>query len=371
VLYDFLATNRQVLIDRCRIMGAARHEPKNGELELTRGIPVFLDQLIATLKIEQGSDSSRDKSNSAVGEMAKLHGHDLFARGFTIEQVVRDYGDVCQAVTNLAFETGAPIAVDEFRTFNRCLDNAIAGAVTAYTALSAQANVLGVEALNSRLGPLAHELRNYLHTAMLVVAAIKRGNVGTSGATGAILDRSLQGMRNLIDRALAEVRVTASIPRRREVINLANFLGSIAASAEVDARARGIPFTTPRVADGVTVYADSEMLAAAVGNLLSNAFKFTRHHTEVRLRAHAAGDRVLIDVEDHCGGLPLGDVEKMFLPYSQAGDDRSGLGLGLDISRRGVEANDGVLRVRDVPGVGCVFTIDLPIHSFEPAAGVV
>jgi signal transduction histidine kinase len=50
----------------------------------------------------------------------------------------------------------------------------------------------------------------------------------------------------------------------------------------------------------------------------------------------------------------------MFLPFSQSGDDRSGLGLGLDIARRSVEANCGVLTVRDVPGTGCVFTIDLP-----------
>jgi C4-dicarboxylate-specific signal transduction histidine kinase len=51
-------------------------------------------------------------------------------------------------------------------------------------------------------------------------------------------------------------------------------------------------------------------------------------------------DRVLIDVEDRCGGLPTGAPDRMFLPFAQSGEDRSGLGLGLDISRRGVEAND-------------------------------
>jgi signal transduction histidine kinase len=346
-------------------MGAARHEPKSIELASKHGLPVFLDQLIKTLRIELRSDGSNGNENSEVGEMARLHGRDLLARGFTLEQVVRDYGDMCQAVTGLAFETGAPIAVDEFRTFNRCLDNAMAAAVTAYAADSAQANALGIEAFNSRLGPLAHELRNYLHTATLAVAAIKGGNVGISGATGAVLDRSLLGMRNLIDRALAEVRVTSSIPLRREIINLAAFLGPVAASAQVDALARKTSFTAPVVADDITVYADPQMLAAALGNLLSNAFKFTRHHTEVRLRAHAAAGRVLIDVEDRCGGLPVGDVERMFLPYTQSGNDRSGLGLGLDISRRGVEANDGALSVRDIPGVGCVFTIDLPLHTME------
>jgi signal transduction histidine kinase len=368
VLYEFLQTNRTILIDRCRRMVAGRSEPKSTDHELTHGIPVFLDQLIKTLTVEQRSElvpgngvsDSVLRSDPEVGDMAMLHGRDLLEQGFTIEQVVRDYGDVCQAVTHLAFETGAPIAVDEFRTFNRCLDNAIAGAVTEYARHGAETNRLGVETLNSRLGPLAHELRNHLQTATLVVAAIKLGNVGISGATGAVLDRSLLGMRGLIDRALAEVRVTARMPPRREVIALAKFLSNVRVSASFDALARGTPFTMDPVAENIMVNADPEMLAAAIGNLLQNAFKFTEHHTNVRLHAYVAGERVLIDVEDQCGGLSSGAVEKMFLPFSQGGEDRSGLGLGLDISRRSVEANDGVLRVRDVPGFGCVFTIDLP-----------
>jgi signal transduction histidine kinase len=66
------------------------------------------------------------------------------------------------------------------------------------------------------------------------------------------------------------------------------------------------------------------------------------------------------DVEDHCGGLGIGIPEKLMLPFVQSDDDRSGLGLGIDICRRSVEANNGVLRIRNVPGSGCVFTIDLP-----------
>src|ERR1700722_7743073 len=199
-----------VLIDRCRAMVASRSEPQTTESEVANGIPIFLDQLIKTLSIEKTPHPflrrlpSGDSAGMAASELAAtatLHGRDLFERGFTLEQVVRDYGDVCQAVTNLAYETGAPIEVDEFRTFNRCLDNAIAAAVTAYAHTQATAAAEGdFQAFNSRLGPFAHELRNYLHTAILAVRAIKGGKVGISGTTGAVLDRSLLGMRNLVDR---------------------------------------------------------------------------------------------------------------------------------------------------------------------------
>ena len=358
MLHDFLTANRTILIERCRLMGAARSEPKTAQHELDHGIPVFLDQLIDALAIKHGIWESQ--SNREVGATASVHGRDLLDQGFTIEQVVRDYGDVCQAVTGLAFETGAPIAADEFHTFNRCLDDAIAGAVTEFARHSPPTGEFVTDALNSRLGPLAHELRNYLYTATLVVAAIRAGNVGISGATGAVLDRSLLGMRGLLDRALAEVRVTSRTPPRRESIKLVQFFGKLDLCASPDALARGTAFTIAPIADDIAVYAEPEMLSAAVGNLLQNAFKFTKQRSEVRLCVHALNDRVLIDVEDRCGGLPAGAAEEMFLPSSQNGDDRSGLGLGLDISRRGVEANDGVLTVRNVPGIGCIFTINLP-----------
>jgi len=369
MLHDFLAANRAVIIDRCRVMTAARSEPKTAGHDLAHGIPIFIDQLIHVLASERQSPQSSTNGkhgadektlDKAIGATAMLQERDLLEQGFTLEQVVRNYGDVCQAVTSLAFETGAAVAVEEFRTLNRCLDNAIAGAVTEYTRHSAPAGVIGTETWSTRLGPLAHELRNHLQTATLVVAAIKTGNVGISGATGAVLDRSLLGMRGLIDHALAEVRVTARMPPQREAIRLTQFLDNLKVSASFDALARGTPFTVAPVADNVAVYAEPEMLAAAVGNLLQNAFKFTKRHTEVWLRAHALDDRVLIEVEDQCGGLRDGAAENMFLPFAQNGDDRSGLGLGLDISRRSVEANGGVLTVRNIPGVGCIFTIDLP-----------
>jgi signal transduction histidine kinase len=350
-------------------MVAGRAGPRVADDAFSHGVPIFLDQLIETLTIEQTSDPRQRRvipiapraAVSEIGSMAALHGRELLEKGFTLEQVVRDYGDVCQAVTHLAFETGTTIEVDEFRTFNRCLDNAIAGAVTEY---AHQQSVVttedGFQALNSRLGPLAHELRNLLHIATYAVKAIKAGNVGMAGATGAVLDRSLVGMRNLIDRSLAEVRVTGGLPPRFKSVLLADFLQDVAITAALDPLARECVFKLGVVDKEIQIHVDPEMLAAAVGNLLQNAFKFTKRKSEVHLQASIAADRVLIEVTDHCGGRRIGDPESLTLPFVQSSDDRSGLGLGLGICRRSVEANNGTLRVKDMPGCGCVFTIDLP-----------
>jgi signal transduction histidine kinase len=371
MLHEFLAANRAELIQRCRLKVATRLAPKAAPTELEHGIPRFLDQLIKTLQVEQTAQplqslrvsgpSGGGPAASEIAVTAALHGRELSQKGFTADQVVHDYGDLCQAITGLADERGTPIQADEFRTLNRCLDNGIADAVTEYVfQRDAMTDVKNTAALNEQLGFLAHELRNFIQTAMLAVMAIKAGNVGTTGATGALLDRSLIGMRNLIDRSLADVRLKAGMPSRAQLISLAEFVADVRIAATLEAQTRDCIFTVGVVDSELALDVDREILLAAVGNLLQNAFKFTHRHSEVSLNAYAAADRIRIDVEDHCGGLPRGAVDEVFLPFKQSGEDRTGAGLGLTIARRSVEANDGILRVRDIPGSGCVFTIDLP-----------
>jgi signal transduction histidine kinase len=98
----------------------------------------------------------------------------------------------------------------------------------------------------------------------------------------------------------------------------------------------------------------------AVAGKLQDFIRTNRDEILAWLKTSASATRVLIEVEDECGGLPVAKAEELFQAFSQHGADRSGLGLGLFISRKSVDASGGVLRVRDVPGVGCVFTIDLP-----------
>jgi signal transduction histidine kinase len=133
-------------------------------------------------------------------------------------------------------------------------------------------------------------------------------------------------------------------------------------AATIEAGARGHDLAVHPVDRRVAVDIDRQLLAAALGNLLQNAFKFTHPSGRVVLRTDTTTvpGRVLIEVEDECGGLPRGFADKLFQPFRQRSADRSGLGLGLIIARQGVEANGGILRVTDLPGKGCVFTVDIP-----------
>jgi signal transduction histidine kinase len=349
MLHEFLHANRDKIIALARAIAAARMAPQATEAELGRGLPLFMDQLIEALR-RSGS------SSPTIGESAGTHAADLLRSGFTCAQVVHDYGNVGQAITELAYQTNAPITVDEFHTLNRCLDDAIAGAVTEYTRLREQSS--GKEE-TERLAVFAHELRNPLGAAMLAYQILRAGTVGIGGSTGTELGRSLTRVSALIDRTIAQVRLDAGMqsPERVSVFEL---IEELEVGASMEASARGLALSVAPVERGVDVSVDRQLLAAAVGNLLQNAFKFTRPKSQVALRVSWTIDRVFIDVEDQCGGLPMGKVEELFRPFAQQGANRTGLGLGLSISRRSVEAIGGELRVRDTPGIGCVFTIDLP-----------
>jgi signal transduction histidine kinase len=354
MLHQFIAVHRDEIILRCRAKVATRSVPPPTDAEINHGVPLFLDQLVHALRLGGGAGPE-------IGRSAGLHGHDLLLQGFSVSQVVHDYGDVCQSITDLAMEMDAPISTDDFRTLNRCLDDAIAGAVTEYGRERNQSGIEGESARGTaRLGFLAHELRNLIHTAVLAFDALHTGSVGVAGSTGAVLYRSLMGLDALIGRSLAEVRLTEGI-QYREHIPVSRFIEELTPAATLEANARGLKLIVMPVEDGLVIRADRQVLAAVVGNLLQNAFKFTRPRTTVTVRVAAVAERVLIEIHDECGGLPSGNINELFRPFEQRGVDRTGLGLGLAFSRRGVEGNDGRIYARNLPHhQGCVFTVELP-----------
>ncbi len=357
MLHEFIAANRSDLVARTRAKVAQRSAPRPTDEELEKGIPLFLDQLVVILR---GAETHPDMTE--LGGSAARYGAQLISSGFTVSQVVRDYGDLCQAITEAADEHDAPISAIEYHTFNLCLDNAIAEAVTEFARIRERARA---EEETERLGSLAHELRNKLGAAMLAFGAVKSGRVAIGGSTGNVLWRNLRGIRDLVDQSLAQVRIESGTAAAIERISVTELVEDVEVEASLDAEERKMSLTVAPSPGDVVVDGDRALLTAAVINLLQNAFKFTRVAGHVTLTVSATADRVFFDVEDQCGGLPGGATEELFLPYKQRGKDRRGLGLGLTISRKAVEAHGGELRVRDLPGRGCIFTIDLP-RSLTP-----
>jgi len=377
MLHEFLSNNRSELIARCRAKVATREHSATAE-QLQNGVPMFLEQLIKTLRSEQANSALDDQTISVapertrplaeLGASATLHGQEMLALGFTVDEVVHNYGDLCQAITDLALARDAPFAVNEFRTLNRCLDNAIAFAVTAF---SLQHDFVESDRHNAeenkRMGFFVHELRNLLGTAKLAHTACRTGNLSLGGATGGILERSLDGLDSLIQSTVSLVR-NEHLNGMQDLISVADFAAELEATSVLAAVAKQCRLTIMPVDPLLAIRGNRSMLLAAVVNLLQNAFKFTHLHSEVTLACYAVNDSVLIEVSDHCGGLGAEVAERMFQPFEQGSSDRSGLGLGLTIARQFVVANSGRLSVRDLPDVGCVFTVTLPRHAITAIA---
>lgn len=226
MLHEFLSDNREELIRRCRAKVSQRGSPPASTSEVEHGVPLFLAQLADALRCEELAPASargaiartpgKTPAAAESSRTAALHGRQLLEEGYTVDQVVHGYGDICQAVTELAKERNAPVTVDEFHTFNRLLDNAIADAVSSYghhhhESVSAQ----GAHDLHQRMGSLAEEQRQLLDTALKALDALKVGNIGLMGATGTLLEDSLVRLRDLIDKSLPELRLSSGMTTPR------------------------------------------------------------------------------------------------------------------------------------------------------------
>ena len=232
MLHDFITSNRSELISRCRAKVAKRSFPSPASAATVaplfspqvddQGVPLFLSQLVDTLRCEQSTGtkpspvSQKTPAPTDIGHGAALHGADLLRRGFTVDQVVHDYGDVCQAVTELALERKETVKTDEFRTLNRCLDNAIADAVTAYARGHDESMASESEKSSKRDAKSVEHQLQLIEMAVQVFAAIRTGAVGLDGATSRALANSLVELQEIIKQPaeIAPTRQTISLPKR-------------------------------------------------------------------------------------------------------------------------------------------------------------
>lgn len=349
MLHELISARHAEIVARARTKRMARSEPRCAPIEPDEGIPRFLHQLCAALRLSRPQPG-------LMAEEAALHGAVLLRTGCTVAEVVHYYGDVCQAVTELALELGTSIGADDFRAFNGHLDDAIASALAEYER-QREAEISRTD--RERVEALAHELRQTLFTAFAAFGSLRRGFVGRESSLGALLDRSLLRLQDLVNRSLGDRNAPADL-RQLERVSVASLIQDVAAVAIIDATQRGIAFSATWSDVRAEVHADPQLLAAAIENIIQNALKFTARRGHVALTVRDTGSEVLLDVEDECGGLPVGKVEHLFCAFKQHAEDRSGLGLGLSISNANIRAIGGRLHATDLPGKGCIFTVTLP-----------
>ena len=213
MLYKLIKANRELLLSRCAKLSAENGAHSDLQIASLGHVSVFVDQLINALHTEHGTpcelgQTSEGPTSSApavqLSRSAFSHGHELRESNLTIGAVVRNYGNVCQAITGYAIEVDATIDTAEFRTLNWCLDEAIAQAVIAFTTPAPpDAGALKDAQLkrDARLDNLAM-MTTHIERISDAVAALRTGRVGVDGATGALLDTSLNAMRNLVDQGL-------------------------------------------------------------------------------------------------------------------------------------------------------------------------
>lgn len=351
----FLQEHRQPLARRWlgRVRENLPDERSLDEDDVLDSLHLFLDELTAALE----SEAPLRETGAAV---AQAHGAQRLVLDLDIADVVREYGLLFEVVVELLAATGfGPVDPAEYARLVGLLSRGAAEAVREFASL--RALELRRQAWE-HFAFLAHEIRNPLQTAMICGRLVRSGE--SPERSMQVLDQSLARLSEAIDHALVDARlrgIDAGAELRTEPVDLRALLQGVADDARPDAEARGVSVTVDAPAP-VRMEADPRVLRSAMGNLIRNAVKFTRRGGRVKVRAQAG----IVEIEDECGGLAEGQEQKIFQAFRQSGADRSGFGLGLAIARQAIEAHEGTLAVRNLPGRGCVFVATLPAKQGRP-----
>jgi signal transduction histidine kinase len=327
-------------------------------VELMDHMPAFVDELIARAA-KTGEPLPRAPLPS---EPAEQHGVQRLRLGFNVGEVVREYGLLHECVLEEMNRIGYRMDAADQKLIARSVSQGIADAVSLY--VSQRDSELARQA-SEHVGFIAHEVRNGLATSLLAYQGLRRPDTEASGPFER-LGRSLRSIAEVVNNALTQSWLRMGLVPKTQGVPLRAFLEQLVLDLGADARDRSVDMVLdlPR---HLVIAADPRLLRSAVSNLVTNALKFSPPGANITVRASTGEGRLYIEVADQCGGLPPGKAEELFSPFVQKHDNRAGFGLGLAIVRQAAEAHGGTIKVRDVPGYGCVFRLDLPLVHQPPA----
>ena len=229
----------------------------------------------------------------------------------------------------------------------------------------------------------SHEIKTPLSVIRGYVSLLADG---IYGEVSDVQKKTLEAVSDQVDRLTRLVHRLLDISRfeagggRLELrrINVRDFLADLTDGFHVLAFQNGIDFSV-NVADDtpVNIEGDADRLNEVLGNILSNAFKFTERGGRIALQARRDGAGVRVEVSDSGVGIPPDKLPKIFEKFYQVDNSaqprQAGSGLGLAIAREIVEAHGGTIGAESDPGSGTRFTVALPerppvAHAAEPHA---
>ena len=313
--------------------------------QLINDLPEFLDELVEHL--------DRPPETWSLSEGAASHGRHRMSMGIDVGGLAEEFGMVAETVLELAAELHVVASLDEAAVLARLIGRGTAQSVRAYAQL--RDRQLAEEA-SRHFSFVAHELRTPLHTARLAAQLIADGQ----GERGDLLDRLARAhdqLVDLVDNSLVEARLLGEPKLELSRHRTSELVREALRNASMLAVRRNIRLAMEGT--DIEVMIDRKLLVSALTNLVVNGVKFSHEGGAVTVRSKTAEDRVLLEVEDCCGGLPDGLPARMFQPFVQASADRSGFGLGLMIVKQAVEAHQGAVRVVNRPPDGCRFVVEL------------
>lgn len=318
--------------------------------QLVNALPDFLDELVACLE--------RPPEAWPQSQGAASHGRHRMEMGHDIGGLAEEFSMVAETILEVAMAEDVKASLDETAALARLIGRGTAESVRAYADL--RDRQLAWES-SRHFSFVAHELRTPLHTARLAVHLMAAG--GERRELLARLQRAHDQLADLVDNSLVESRLHGRHAIRPTLHRTQGLMRDAADNAAMLAARRNVELRVE--GDDIEVMVDPKVMISALTNLLVNGVKFSCEDGTVTVRSRSAEDRVLIEVEDTCGGLPDELPARLFQPFVQASRDRSGFGLGLVIVKQAVEAHQGAVRVVNHPPHGCRFVIELPTGNPE------
>jgi signal transduction histidine kinase len=353
-LSNLLAARRSEILERWRQRISREHADKDlSHGELWDHLPLFFDEVLAALESTEGMDEEAAPQVTA----STAHGTQRLRVGFDLLEVIREYEILTDCILDEIEAVGGSVSRRQFQRVQRLLNAGRTDAVSAYID---RRDMEIARDHAQHVAFITHELRTPLMNASLATAALRKKARPDDEWIVTLLTRNLGNLRELIDEVLIADRLTRKVELKREPLDLRAIIDQVVADSRIMAEQHqiGVSVAAP---DALPYRGDLRLLRSAIGNIIGNAIKFTHEGQGVAVRAEQRPDCLVLEVEDHCGGLPDGNSEELFEPFVQRGEDRTGFGLGLAIVKQAVDAHDGRVLLRNVPGTGCVFILQLPL----------